>query len=202
MNWKSLFRLLAMFSLLEVLLAAPAGLLADGANHLLSRARRRLSTPADAGAHSFRLTPGLGQQAVQARRLGLHQPEVANEVAEVLEDGAAPGRAGLLNELLDHLAQVAAVGLHGFGIDPVDLHQLVVVLVDEGAVLVEHIGEAAGHARPEVDAGLAEHRHQAAGHVLAAVVAGPSITAWAPELRTPKRSPAVPAAKSLPPVAP
>ncbi len=30
----------------------------------------------------------------------------------------------------------------------------------------------------------------------------PSITAWAPELRTAKRSPAVPAANSLPPVAP
>ena len=42
----------------------------------------------------------------------------------------------------------------------------------EGAVLVEHIGDAARHAGREVAAGAAEHDHDAAGHVFAAVVAG------------------------------
>ena len=42
----------------------------------------------------------------------------------------------------------------------------------EVAVLVEHIGDAAGHAGREVAPGLAEHDHDAAGHVFAAMVAG------------------------------
>ena len=41
----------------------------------------------------------------------------------------------------------------------------------EGAVLVEHVGDAAGHAGREVAPGLADHHDDAAGHVLAAVVA-------------------------------
>ena len=39
------------------------------------------------------------------------------------------------------------------------------------AVLVEHVGDAARHARREVAAGLAEHDDEAAGHVFAAVIA-------------------------------
>ena len=46
-----------------------------------------------------------------------------------------------------------------------------VVAVDKAVVLVEHVGEAAGHARSEVGAGGTEHGHQAAGHVFAAVIA-------------------------------
>ena len=42
----------------------------------------------------------------------------------------------------------------------------------EGAVLVEHVGDAARHAGGEVAAGAAEHHHDAAGHVFAAVIAG------------------------------
>src|SRR5690554_5118531 len=50
MNWKSLFKLLAMFSLLEVLLAAPPGLLARrGAAHLCLRRLAPPPAPADAG---------------------------------------------------------------------------------------------------------------------------------------------------------
>ena len=41
----------------------------------------------------------------------------------------------------------------------------------EGAVLVEHVGDAAAHAGGEVAPGAAEHDDAAAGHVLAAVVA-------------------------------
>ena len=43
--------------------------------------------------------------------------------------------------------------------------------VGEVVVLVEHVGDAAGHAGGEVAAGGAEHDDAAAGHVLAAVVA-------------------------------
>ena len=39
------------------------------------------------------------------------------------------------------------------------------------ALLVEHVGDAAAHARGEVAAGRAEHDHAATGHVLAAVIA-------------------------------
>ena len=49
-----------------------------------------------------------------------------------------------------------------------------------------------GHPGAEVAARRAEHDHAPAGHVLAPVVADPSTTAVAPELRTQKRSPACP----------
>ena len=48
------------------------------------------------------------------------------------------------------------------------------LLVDplvEIPVLIQHIGDAAGHAGCKVFAGLAQHHHGAAGHVLTAVVA-------------------------------
>ena len=38
-------------------------------------------------------------------------------------------------------------------------------------VAIEHVRDAAAHARREVAPGLAEHDHAAAGHVLAAVIA-------------------------------
>jgi hypothetical protein len=60
---------------------------------------------------------------------------------------------------------VAAVGFHRFATDALDFHQLVVELVDEGVVHVEHVGEAAGHARAEVVTGLAQDADKATGHV-------------------------------------
>ena len=50
---------------------------------------------------------------------------------------------------------MAAVGLHRLTTDALDFHQLVVEFVDEGVVHVEHVGEAASHARTEVVTGLA-----------------------------------------------
>ena len=41
----------------------------------------------------------------------------------------------------------------------------------EFTVFVEHVGESAGHACTEVDAGFAENTHDAAGHIFTAVVA-------------------------------
>ena len=58
---------------------------------------------------------------------------------------------------LDQAAAGAAGGLHALRRDAVDVDQLVVVAVDEVAVEVEHIGEAAGEAGAEVQAGAAEH---------------------------------------------
>ncbi len=42
----------------------------------------------------------------------------------------------------------------------------------EGAVLVDHVGDAARHAGGEIAPGHAQHHHDAAGHVFAAMVAG------------------------------
>jgi hypothetical protein len=53
-----------------------------------------------------------------------------------------------------------------------DVDEFVVVAVDEIALHVEHVGEAAGEPRAEVHAGASEHAHDAAGHVLAAMIAG------------------------------
>jgi hypothetical protein len=62
----------------------------------------------------------------------------------------------------------------------------------EVAGLVEHVGDAAGHAGREVAARGAEDDHAAAGHVLAAVVAHGLDDGVTPLLRTQKRSPAMP----------
>src|SRR5258707_5551588 len=42
----------------------------------------------------------------------------------------------------------------------------------EAAVLVQHIGDAAGHTGSKIAAGAAEYDDDAAGHVFAAMVAG------------------------------
>ena len=72
----------------------------------------------------------------------------------------------------------------------------------EESDLVEYVELAAAHARGRVPPDLAEHDDGAARHVFARVVACPSTTATAPELRTASRSPARPAQNSSPPVAP
>jgi len=56
-------------------------------------------------------------------------------------------------------------------LDALEVHHLRVHARVEVAALVEHVGDAPGHAGREVAAGRTEHHHPAAGHVLAAVVA-------------------------------
>ena len=115
----------------------------------------------------------------------------------------APDAAGRLDVLLDESAQMLHVGAHALGRDAVDVDQLVVVAIDEVALHVEHVGESAGESRAEVDAGAPEHADDAARSCTRSNDRpAPSTTASAPELRTAKRSPAVPAAYSSPPVAP
>src|SRR5260370_42101528 len=58
-----------------------------------------------------------------------------------------------------------------FGRYEVNVDQFMVVAVDEIALHVEHIGEAAGESGAEIHAGASEHAHDAAGHVLAAMIA-------------------------------
>ena len=80
--------------------------------------------------------------------------------------------------------------------------ELVVAALGKGLVVVQHVGDSAAHAGAEVPPGAAEHDDGAARHVLAAVIAEPSTTAVAPELRTAKRSPTRPRKNALPAVAP
>src|SRR5882757_4523442 len=62
------------------------------------------------------------------------------------------------------------MGLHRLRVDAADVDELVVIAIDEIALEVEHIGEAAGKASSEVDAGTPEYAHDTAGHVLTTVV--------------------------------
>ena len=68
----------------------------------------------------------------------------------------------MVGVLVDHLFRQ-----YGFEVD----HRHVAELA-EVAGLVQHIGDAAGHAGREVAPGLAEHHDDAAGHVFAAMIAG------------------------------
>src|SRR5690554_6402141 len=73
--------------------------------------------------------------------------------------------------LPDYTAEVVPVGFHVFPGDPLDIHQLVVVLVHEGVIQVQYVGEAAGHTGTKVVASGAQYGYQSAGHVFTAVVA-------------------------------
>ncbi|MNB69017.1 hypothetical protein D3C75_155370 [compost metagenome] len=56
-------------------------------------------------------------------------------------------------------------------VDIQHFHQFWVHTFTELAVFIQHVGEAAGHARTKVDAGFAQHADDAAGHVFTTVVA-------------------------------
>ena len=108
-----------------------------------------------------------------------------------------------LDVLRDQRRADAAGGFHALRRDAVDVDQLVVVAVDEVAIEIEHVGEAAGEARAEVEAGAAEHdRPRRRSCIRSSGRPRLRSTAIAPELRTAKRSPARPAANNSPPVAP
>src|SRR5690606_38116629 len=75
--------------------------------------------------------PEFGRQRVQARGLGLDQPELADEVAELRQDARAPRAAGEFGVARDQAGEVLAVVLEALRRDPQDVDQLVVVAVDE-----------------------------------------------------------------------
>src|SRR5690606_21335869 len=56
-----------------------------------------------------RRTPQFFGQRFQARGLGLHQPELAQVVADVVEDSRTPGAAGVVRVQRQQVAQVLAV---------------------------------------------------------------------------------------------
>ena len=90
---------------------------------------------------------------------GLTSQNLPTIVAEVVEQLPAPHAAGLARRgVRISVAQVLAVVLHALGRDPHDVDQLMVVAIDEIAIQVQHVGQAAGHAGAEVQAGAAEHR--------------------------------------------
>src|SRR5450830_1012862 len=120
---------------------------------------------------SLRVRTDAGKQRFQVGSLGLDQPETTQVIIKVFSEVATPFAVGFLDVFVQHMLQVVAIGFHRFAADPLDLDQLVVDLVDEGVVLVEHVGETAGHARAEVVASLAQNRDKTTGHVFAAVIA-------------------------------
>src|SRR6516164_7166538 len=121
-------------------------------------------------------TSGSAAQVVDERidggGLGLHHPELRQEGAQVAGDLLGPGAGGCGNVPLEQRLEVLHVRLHGLGMYAADVDELVVVAVYEIALEVEHVGEAAGEAGPEVDPGAPEHAHRPARHVLAAMIAG------------------------------
>lgn len=94
--------------------------------------------------------------------------ELGQILTEVVQDLFAARGAGGFHMLADQLLQGGNIVLmlHGFEADRLFVHPLV-----EVPVLIQHIGDAAGHAGCKVLAGLAQHDDGAAGHVLAAMVA-------------------------------
>ena len=93
--------------------------------------------------------------------------KVGSTSSQALEHPAGDGGVGLGQVPLDAVAQPGRVVVVGL----LDVDHLEVDPAEEPAVLVEHVGDAAGHAGAEVAAGAAEHDDPPAGHVLAAVVA-------------------------------
>src|ERR1700733_4100089 len=117
-------------------------------------------------------SPEVLDQRVDGGRFRLHEPEVADERAQVVEDFLAPDAAGLGHVHLHQLAQVLYVRVHAAVREPMDVDELMVVAIDEIVRLVEHVGEAAGEAGAEVDPSAAQNQDHSAGHVLAAMIAG------------------------------
>jgi len=82
---------------------------------------------------------------------------------------------------------------HVLGVEHgLEVHHAEIAAALEVAGLVEHVGEAAGHAGREVPARLADDDHAPAVMYSQPWSPAPSTTAKAPLLRTAKRSPATP----------
>src|SRR2546427_421557 len=84
-----------------------------------------------------------------------------------VEDGAGAGTPGLVEVLLNELAQ------HPFvhRVQAADSNHLQVAVGFEQAALIEDVGDAVRHPGRKVPPDRSQHDHHAAGHVLAAVVA-------------------------------
>src|SRR6478752_1279777 len=114
-----------------------------------------------------------GKNLRRARRAGeLRVPRdqevqpLGVEARHVLEHLDPAMRLEVVDVVIDALSDLFLVG-HRLELD----HRHVAAR-SEGVVLVQHIGDAAGHAGREVAAGATEHHDEAAGHVFAAVFAG------------------------------
>src|SRR5215213_10077887 len=128
---------------------------------------------------------------------GHHLDEAVADDRPVVEYLLGPARAGVEEVVGDQLVQPlgvvarhvgehvdAAFELHVAAMVMESLHELVllahrlevdhrkIAALGEGAVLVEHVSDAARHAGREIAPGLSDDHDDAAGHVLAAMVAG------------------------------
>src|SRR3990172_12795455 len=110
--------------------------------------------------------------------------EAQAEDVPLLENVMRAAAAGIARMILDHALQYRLIGepqvpevarylglLFGLRQHWLDLNHRRIAVLDEVAVLVENVGDAARHAGREIAAGRAEYRHRTAGHVLAAMVA-------------------------------
>src|SRR5665213_153112 len=111
-------------------------------------------------------------QRIDRSRLWLHQPEMADVGAQIVDDLIAPDAGGFGHVQTDQLFEMLHIVQHALVGEAVNVDELVVVAIDEAALHVEHVGKAAGEAGAEVQAGAAQNTDHAAGHVLAAVIAG------------------------------
>src|SRR4051812_19123351 len=159
--------LLARLARLVGLLVAAV---ADRVRLALTGADRRGAVPllGDHGVVARVDVPALGllaQRALVVHRHDLH--ELGLRCLPLVEHAPAHRRARAKDVLLDQRAYLVEVARQRL----LQLDELGVAALVEGAVPIEHVRDTAAHARREVASGGAEHHHAPAGHVLAAVVA-------------------------------
>mmetsp|Transcript_5873 Transcript_5873/g.17999 ORF Transcript_5873/g.17999 Transcript_5873/m.17999 type:complete len:349 (-) Transcript_5873:4268-5314(-) len=100
---------------------------------------------------------------------GRHElPKLGQHRVPVREHGLSLGGARPRGMRLDELLELRSAGVRDHALVG---HDLGVDLVDEVAVLVEEVAQAARHARSNVAPDRAQAHDRAAGHVLAAVIA-------------------------------
>ena len=97
-----------------------------------------------------------------------------------------------LNMFIQDTTQELFVFFHRFRRNTIQLNQFMVVMVNEVIIQIKYMANPPVIPAPKLWPTLPT---QSTSHIFTAVVAAPSITAKAPELRTAKRSPTVPAAK-------
>ena len=88
-------------------------------------------------------------------------------MAPVVQDAPPRAALGVLDVPAQELPDRPDVF---FLLDGFEVHHLPVAADVEILVLVQHVGNAAGHARGKVASGLADNHHAAAGHVFATVI--------------------------------
>src|SRR5579862_6033254 len=82
---------------------------------------------------ALRGPPQVLDQRVDRGCLGLHDPELADEGAQVVDDLLGPGAAGLRYMLFQETFQMLQMRLHRLSVDAADIDELVVIPIHEVA---------------------------------------------------------------------